>query len=260
MHDAEARQPLPALLADVAVHIGDLKGLLKEVGGAVAVDHNVGGHLVGRGQGADAPPVYPVTPGGVVFSRRVDADGEDQHGCPQKEQRVGQQPDDGGPILQENGLPVIVEDGGQGKEHYGEQQPRPVQPCAGGDVRIDKAEADQGQPAQGNEHPPLEVVHDPHGGKQHIEPHGDGGLIELLPAVAEGDEHIEHRCRHRQPHLEPQAGVDGHIVDAVQHDPADSRPGETHCHEPGPAVFGADVKMNVLIHGKPPPVYCFLEN
>ena len=71
MGNAEICQPFPALPANVAVNLADLEGILKEVGGGVAGDHDVRGDLCHGGQGADSPAVYPVTPGAVVFARGV---------------------------------------------------------------------------------------------------------------------------------------------------------------------------------------------
>ena len=88
MHDPKIRKALSALLPDVVIQIGNLKGFFKGIGGGIAFHHDVGGnHIHGR-QGSDSASVASVPPASVVFSRRVNPNGKTNQQRTGKRQQI----------------------------------------------------------------------------------------------------------------------------------------------------------------------------
>ena len=95
MGDAEVRQAFPALLTDVAVDIGDLEGLFKEVGADVSLPLEIGSDLCHGCQGADLAAVFPVAPGGMVLAVGGYPDRKGQQEATDKQQVLRQESPEG---------------------------------------------------------------------------------------------------------------------------------------------------------------------
>ena len=242
----EIGQAFPALIADIALGSGDLEMLLKEVGGAVPVDHDVGNDHIGRRKAPQPPPVYPVSPGGVILSRGGDTNGEDQQCAARKQQSIGQQLQHRVPIPLKNGLTVKVVDTGQRQQHNGEQKPHPVDPLAGDHIHIEKGEEEQADPQQPDKGPGAQALLDPDGGEEGQQPHGDSGFIKLLPALTQGNEDVQCRGGHGQHHPPPHIAGDG--IHGKEQDPADGGGGEQQRHEQDKAVFWLYIKVDIVFH------------
>ena len=90
MGQTKVGQTFFALLTNVTLHMGDLKGLVKQIGAGIALYLEVGGDLGHGSQGTDTTAVYPVAPGGMIFITGVDTDGEYRSDQTQCHQCVGQ--------------------------------------------------------------------------------------------------------------------------------------------------------------------------
>ena len=141
MGDAEIGEAFLPLLTDVAVDIGDLEGLLKEVGGDIPLPLEVGGDLRHGGQGADAPSVGAIAPGGVILAVGMDPDGEAQQQAAQDHQVVRQIVEHCVPerIAAADGVEIGVAYGAAHSQEHGHQQPGPADMAAGEDS-VEQAE------------------------------------------------------------------------------------------------------------------------
>ena len=146
VHDAETNQTLPALLPDVTVGIGDFKGFLKGVGGAVSIHHDVRGHLIHRGKGAQPPPVTAVAPLAVILPHRMTADGKGQKKASNDANEVGMDAHQTVPIFSQHHRPVVIQHDDQGVQQDEGQTPHHLLADTGGDFAIN-----QGQKHQGDE-------------------------------------------------------------------------------------------------------------
>ena len=82
MGNAKVLQTFPPLLTDVTIHMGDLKGLLKEVGADISLPLEIGGDLRHGCQGANPAAILPVTPGGMVLAVTGNLHLPDDDGAP----------------------------------------------------------------------------------------------------------------------------------------------------------------------------------
>ena len=223
--DAEVLQTFPALLADVAVHMGDLKSLRKQVGAGVALHLEIGGDGRHGRQGADLAAVDAVAPGAVVLAIVVDADAEDHNCCGNQEQGVGQ---------------VSHDAGTSGDRQQGQQKPMAELPVAGNNDGVHDRHQNCDHPADPGADPDR-AVNGHH-------PHGDGGLIELLVATEHYDEHVQQGCCDGQNDLAPRIQRIPGPFHTGNHQAGHCRANHAECHQPGQNAFAFDIKMVSLFH------------
>ena len=242
MGDAEIGQALLALLADVTVDVGDLKGLLEEVGGDVPLPLEVGGNLRHGGQGADAPAVGAVAPGGVILAIGMDPDSEAQQQAAQEDQVIRQvhQHSVGDGLAAAISHKAGVSHGAAGSQEHGDQQPGPADASAGEDGVQQTEEQNAGAVHGQDEAAVADDMMGTDGVENAHQPNGDSGFIEHFFSHDQGDEHIQQGGCHRQNDLTPHFKRAAGPFQTGERNAGHCRADQAKCHQPCQRVFTAD--------------------
>ena len=148
--NSEICQSFPALLTNIPVNLTDFEGVLEQVGGGVSGDHDVGGDLSHGGQGTDSAPVGPITPGAVIFSGGVNADGKAENQYAGQRKKIREAVLHAQKIPPQEVPPVEIEQNHHGYADHGQQEQHPV--VSGGDVGVEDGEENQRHPEQPYHH------------------------------------------------------------------------------------------------------------
>ena len=247
MHDSKIRETLSALLPDVVVQIGNLKGFFKGIGGSVAFHHDVGGnHIHGR-QRSDSASVASVTPASVVFSRRVNPNGEANHQRTGKHQQIRRNQPKLLPVQGEDCRFMDVENRSDGHKQQRKQQPDAFLPFSGCDIRIQKRQKCQGDPDQPDNQLYRDIAHRPHRAGYRHHPYRHGRLIERFFTADESKNKIEYRCRNGKNDLVPEADIPRSAKTKYEKPHCNGRQ-HAHKHHPCQRIIPADIQMNFLFH------------
>ena len=246
MGQAETGKTFPALLTDIAVDVGDLKGFFKAVGGVVAFYHDVGRNLAHGRQSTQTAAIAAVAPGTVVFPRRIGFQRKDLQLNTQKHQHIRQGRQQLFKVCQILAVVIEGKDQGQGKDQN-QSNAHTLLPT-GGQMGIEYRQKDQNSP----EKPYVEGIGKAAAGPEAAvdghHPDGDGCLIEGFFTADKGNEHIQPGGCHRQNDLSPDIHRSIGSFHTEDQNPNHCRGDQAKCHQPGQHIFAADIEMLSFFH------------
>ena len=242
MHDAEVGQAFLPLCPDVAFHVGDLNAVLKQIGGILALHHNIGGHLSHGRQRPDPAAVLAIAPGGVIQAVGMDMKTQNHKQQTQGQQGIGD--------LQRI-LLMQIPLGAQRHDHDRQQQPGHRQ-LAAGDQGVHEAHKKHQHHKQARDQGLQMTVLEP--GKheavvQADHPNGICGLVKLFLAGNNGDQCEKRSRRDRQNDLTPHLRCAiGPFQTDEQHNAGHCRADHAQHHQPCQHIFLAGIIMFSVFH------------
>ena len=259
MGQAKVCQTFPALLTDVALHIGDLKGLREQIVGIIALGHNVGRYLIHGRLCTDAAAIRAVAPGGMILTEGMALD-----------RKAGKHQAEGHQAVSHCALVIAKTSQGclSHKESYFSAahkiQPMQIGKCRDGyqendgqkpgkaclfryDLGVQECVEDHHDGIKHSDH--SIIIPKIHGGKHKEEikgdqPDGDCGLIKPFFTADDRGQRIKQGGCYRQKDLAPPVGT--FLTD--QQDAGHCRADHAKHHQPGQQVFLADIKSCFSFH------------
>ena len=247
MGQTKVAQTFSALLPDVTLNVGDLKGFLEKVGASVALHLEISGDLGHRCQSTDLPSVAAVAPGGMVLTGGMDTDCKHREDAAGDHQNIRQQI---GVVPAEKNRACQIQLTGKRETEQGQKQPC-VGNLAAGDLGVKHSHKQQRNGKQGNDHgvesAEMEVCkHEAVVDADH--PDGDCGLVELFFARNQCDVRKQQGCCDWQNDLTPHLLCAAGSFHTDEHNAGHCRADHAQRHQPCQQVLLADEEMCSVFH------------